>query len=98
MKKVKKIIVDKRDFNKLFLGEKDKLLKKSKKRYKWDDDKLFPAEKATCNQCGKKMNAVMELEKWNIPVCVEPCCPNFGLLQISVEKMFEFIDKLKKYE
>ena len=51
--------------------------------------------KATCNQCGKQMDAILELEKWTIPVCTNPSCPNFSLLQISVEKMSEFIKKEK---
>ena len=52
--------------------------------------------KATCNQCNKQMNAILELEKWTIPVCVNPGCPNFGLLQISIEKITEHLKKIKK--
>ena len=43
--------------------------------------------KATCNQCEKQMKGILELEKWTIPVCTNPSCPNFGLLQISSEKI-----------
>ena len=49
--------------------------------------------KATCNQCGKQMEAVLELEKFTVPVCLNPGCPNFALLQISVEKVIEFENK-----
>ena len=48
---------------------------------------------ATCNQCGKQMEAILELERYAIPVCVNPACPNFALLQISVEKVIEFEEK-----
>lgn len=54
-------------------------------------------KKTTCVQCGQELEAILELEKWTIPVCTNPSCPNFGLLQIGVKKMFEFIDKQKKY-
>lgn len=50
----------------------------------------------TCNQCGKKMDAIIELEKYNVPVCINPECPNYGLLQISEEKIEEYKNKLKK--
>ncbi len=46
--------------------------------------------KATCNRCGKQMDAILELEKYTIPVCTNPECPNFSLFQISMEKMIEF--------
>ena len=92
MKKIEKVIVDKKEFNKLFLGEDGKSLKKSKKKRKWDDDKLYLLKKTKCVQCGKELNAILELEKWIIPVCTEPSCPNFGLLQIGVKKMYEFIN------
>lgn len=49
--------------------------------------------KATCNQCGKQMGAILELEKYTVPVCINPKCPNFALLQISVEKVIEFEEK-----
>ena len=51
--------------------------------------------KATCNMCHKQMEGILELEKYTIPVCVNLKCPNFGLLQISEEKIIEFLDKEK---
>ena len=53
-------------------------------------------KKAHCNQCGKQMDAMIELEKWVVPVCTNPECPNFALLQISAEKIAEFDKKNKK--
>jgi hypothetical protein len=95
MKIIRKITVDEKGFSKLFLRENGKPLKKSKKKYKWIGDKLFPVEEITCSQCGKKVDAVVELEKWNIPVCINPSCPNFGLLQIGMEKINEFNERKK---
>lgn len=47
--------------------------------------------KRTCNQCHKNMEYSAEVEVYGkqflIPVCTRPGCPNFGLLQISVEQM-----------
>ena len=48
---------------------------------------------AHCNQCSEQMTGILELEKYVIPVCTNPKCPNFALLQISSEKMVEFLFK-----
>ena len=53
-------------------------------------------KKATCNQCGQQMGAQIELENWAIPVCVNPECANFSLLQISMEKVNKFMKKNEK--
>ena len=50
-----------------------------------------PKQTAICNHCHKQMDGMVELEKTTIPVCTNPACPNFSLLQISAEKMAEFI-------
>ena len=45
-------------------------------------------KKATCNMCFKQM---IKIDKWS--VCLNPRCPNFALLQISVEKIGKWIKK-----
>lgn len=41
----------------------------------------------TCNQCGEKFEYHSELETKTVNVCVNPECPNYGLLQIAAEDM-----------
>ena len=50
----------------------------------------IPKIKATCNMCFKQMDAIIELEKYSVPVCVNPKCPNFALLQISAEQVKKY--------
>lgn len=57
--------------------------------------KKEPKFKATCNQCHKQMEGITELEKYIVSVCANPECPNFSLMQISMEKMAEFLKKTK---
>jgi hypothetical protein len=44
-----------------------------------------------CVQCAKEMVYGCDIQKINIPVCSNPGCPNYGLLQIGREGM----DKIK---
>lgn len=50
-----------------------------------------PVVLRTCNQCGKHMEFYVEVSigrtRVEIPVCTEACCPNFGLLQVSMENI-----------
>lgn len=51
--------------------------------------------KATCNLCHKQMGAIIELEKYTVPICVNSKCPNFALFQISAEQVEKFTFKKK---
>ena len=42
---------------------------------------------STCNYCHKQMPGAVELEKYRVPVCTNPECPVYGLLQIAKEKL-----------
>jgi hypothetical protein len=46
-----------------------------------------------CNQCMNEMEYSAQLKEVQIPVCSNPNCPNFGLLQISSERMAEHENK-----
>lgn len=50
---------------------------------------------ATCNQCGLNMEGSVDIGIGAISACDNPKCPNFALLQISMEKMAEYL-KTKK--
>ena len=45
-----------------------------------------------CVQCGKEMLAGTDWDKF-VPICTSPKCPNFGLLQMGIEKVSEFMKK-----
>lgn len=40
-------------------------------------------EKFYCVQCGNKLTSGLELSECFVPVCLNPKCPNYGLLQIG---------------
>ena len=46
-----------------------------------------------CVQCGEEMPYGTNWDKF-VPVCFNHKCPNFGLLQMEIEKMK--LDKIKK--
>lgn len=46
-----------------------------------------------CVQCGKKVRAITGLG--HFPICLQPDCPNYGLVQVGKERIREFIE-LKK--
>lgn len=46
-----------------------------------------------CVQCGKKVRAVTEVG--HFPVCLQPECPNYGLVQVGVERAKEFLRSIK---
>ena len=39
-----------------------------------------------CVQCGNKMVYTVDWDKY-VPICTEPDCPVYGLLQVGIEKM-----------
>lgn len=43
----------------------------------------------TCVQCHKPMPHNIKQPLWNysIPICVDPACPNYGLLQVGEEEL-----------
>ena len=43
--------------------------------------------KKTCNQCGKELKGWALCNECCFNVCHNPKCPNYSLLQISVEGM-----------
>lgn len=51
----------------------------------------------TCNQCHREM-LLKFTEKYYVRVCDNPACPNFGLLQVSVETMVEKMKEKPKKE
>ena len=46
-----------------------------------------------CVQCHKKIRGVTELG-W-FPVCIQPDCPNYGIMQVGKRHVKEFIKSLK---
>ena len=57
--------------------------------------------KNSCNQCQKEMEGLLEFGisygTIHIPVCTNPECPNFGLLQVSSEKIEEVEDNKRHH-
>lgn len=51
---------------------------------------------AHCVQCGRELLGQVEIESKQIGVCHRPECPNYGLLQISIEKIKEFIESMEE--
>jgi len=49
--------------------------------------------KRTCNQCGREMEYSTEIECKLVCVCHYPDCPNYALLQISMENMSKGINE-----
>ena len=48
----------------------------------------FMEKMKTCNQCQRQMYSVSwDLEQDGIRVCDNPECPNYGLLQVTQERM-----------
>ena len=43
-------------------------------------------QSSRCVQCAKEMPYGIDWDKF-VPVCHNPKCPNFGLLQMGIEKM-----------
>lgn len=41
----------------------------------------------TCVQCGTKFTHHTDLGEKVVSVCINPACPNFALLAISIENM-----------
>lgn len=53
----------------------------------------------TCLQCGGVLRGIDHLETMKLGFCVNPSCPNFGLVQVSqemMEKVFEQIEREEK--
>ena len=54
----------------------------------------------SCNQCKKEMEGVLEFNisyrSIGIPICTNPECPNFGLLQVGSERIKE-VEQDKKH-
>lgn len=42
-----------------------------------------------CVHCGKEMPYGANINKCSVSVCHNPACPNYGLLQMGMEKMSE---------
>jgi hypothetical protein len=47
----------------------------------------------TCVQCQREIKSVIHVQEKQIPVCSNPECPNFGLLQVGHEIVSEFAEK-----
>ena len=58
--------------------------------------------KSTCNQCQEQMTAFLFDHKADkeqshiVTVCTNAACPNYSLMQASVEKMLELSKSLSK--
>ena len=60
--------------------------KKDKKSKKQSRKRDVPSEISHCVQCGGEMPYGTDWDKF-VQVCHNPACPNFGLLQMGIEKM-----------
>ena len=54
----------------------------------------------TCHQCGKQMEVVSYEEKgasiMNVTCCFNSECPNYSLVQISIEGMYKLEKQIKE--
>jgi hypothetical protein len=62
----------------------------SKREGYMSEVELVKGEAPTCVQCGEYMPYGTNWDKF-VPVCTNPRCPCWGLLQIGIEKMEEIM-------
>jgi hypothetical protein len=48
-----------------------------------------------CVQCGQPMLMGTNWDKF-VPICDNPTCPNYGILQVGIEKMQELEERKAK--